>query len=98
MLFRSPIAPLVLAPAVGRPNGIGVAKKAPHPHAAFAWYDFMLTDGQKILQARDFTPTNQKVAKLPDMPLTLVDPTQLLEEGDKWSKLFKEIGLMKPGR
>ena len=63
-----------------------------------SWYDFMLTDGQTILQARDFTPTNQKVAKFPDMPLVIVDPGQLLDEGDKWSKLFKEIGLTKPGR
>ena len=94
----APIAPLVIAPAVGRPNGVGVAKKAPHPHAALLWYDFMLTDAQPMLLARDFTPTNQKVAKLPDMPIALVDPTQLLDEGDKWSKLFKEIGQIRPAR
>ena len=86
------------APAVGRPNGIGVAKKAPHPHAGLLWYEFMLTDGQNILRDRDFTPTNQKVAKLPDMPLVIVDPTQLLDEGDKWSRLFREIGLLRPSR
>ena len=94
----APIAPLVLAPAVGRPNGIGVAKKAPHPHAALLWYDFMLTDAQSILRDRDFTPTNLKVASLPDMEISIVDPTQLLDEGDKWSRLFKEIGLTKPAR
>ncbi len=94
----APVAPWVIVPAVGRPNGIGVARKAPHPNAALLWYDFMLTDGQAILRERDFTPTNQKVQKLPDMALSIVDPTQLLDEGDKWSRLFKEIGLTKPAR
>ena len=94
----APIAPLVIAPAVGRPNGVGVARKAPHPHAALLWYDFMLTDAQVILRDRDFTPANQRVQQLPDIDLRIIDPTQLLDEGDKWSRLFKEIGQLKPAR
>jgi iron(III) transport system substrate-binding protein len=94
----APIAPLTLPPAVGRPNAIAVSRRAPHPATALLYYDFMLSDGQKILLEREFTPTNLKVQPLPSMDLRIVDSVAMLDAGDMWSKLFKEIGALKPGR
>jgi iron(III) transport system substrate-binding protein len=94
----APIAPLSLPPAVGRPNAIAIARQAPHPASALLYYDFMLTEGQKILLERDFTPTNIKVRPLPDMNLRIVDAVAMVDTGDYWSKLFKEIGAIKPSR
>jgi iron(III) transport system substrate-binding protein len=88
----APIDYIVLPPEVARPQGTGMARKAPHPNAAVLFMDFLLSDGQEILAKRDFIPTNVKVKPLPDnMPLTFVDPALLLDQNDKWEKLYKDV-------
>jgi iron(III) transport system substrate-binding protein len=89
---KAPIDYLVLPPEIARAQGTGMAKKAPHPHAAVLFIDFLLSDGQEILGKRDFIPTNLKVKPLPEgMHLKFVDPAKLLDENDKWEKLYKQI-------
>jgi iron(III) transport system substrate-binding protein len=84
----APIDYLVLPPEIARAQGAGMARQAPHPHAAVLFMDFLLSDGQEILAKRDFIPTNIKVKPLPDnMPLKFVDPAALLDQNDKWEKL-----------
>ncbi len=88
----APIDYLVLPPQVARAQGTGMARKAPHPHAAVLFIDFLLSDGQAILAKRDFIPTNLKVKPLPaGMPLKFVDPATLLDQNAKWEKLYKDI-------
>jgi iron(III) transport system substrate-binding protein len=88
----APIDYIVLPPEVARPQGTGMARKAPHPNAAVLFMDFLLSDGQEILAKRDFIPTNVKVKPLPEnMPLIFVDPAVLLDQNDKWEKLYKEV-------
>jgi iron(III) transport system substrate-binding protein len=88
----APIDWFVIQPAFARVNGVGVSRIAPHPHAALLFYDFMLRDAQELLVARDFTPTNTKVKAPPaGMQLEFVDPKVILDEGDKWSKLYNDI-------
>src|SRR5207248_9474127 len=44
----APIDWFTIGNAIARPNGVGVARKAPHPHAAVLFYDFELSEeGQK---------------------------------------------------
>lgn len=93
----APIAPLLIPPAVGRVNGIAALRRPSHPNAALLYYEFMLTDAQKILMDRDFTPTNQRVQPLPaGMQLEFVDSAKLLDEGEKWTKLWKEVTSLRP--
>lgn len=93
----APIAALTIPPAVGRVNGVGAARRPPHPHAALLYYEFMLSDAQHILKDRDFTPTNQKVQALPaGMKLDFVDSAKLLDEDEKWTQIWKEITALKP--
>ncbi len=89
----APIALLGLQPAVARVNGIGVAAKPAHPHAAILFYDFVLgQEGQAILQKREFTPTNRKVEELlKELRVTFSDLPKLLDEKDKWSKIYRDI-------
>jgi len=88
----APIDYLVLPPQIARAQGTGMARKAPHPHAAVLFMDFLLSDAQEILAKRDFIPTNMKVKPLPaSMPLKFVDPATLLDQNDKWEKLYKDI-------
>jgi iron(III) transport system substrate-binding protein len=86
----APIDGVVLPPAVALPTGIAVFAKAPHPYAAALFMDFFLSDGQRILADRGNVPTNRAVQE-PPPGLTFVDVAQFLDQGDKWTKLFKEI-------
>jgi iron(III) transport system substrate-binding protein len=92
----APIEWYVIPPGISRFLGTGVLRRAPHPHAAILFLDFMLSDAQRLLLDRDFMPTNMKVKPL-EMPFKVIDPAQMLDEDDKWSKLFDEI-VVKQGR
>ena len=86
----APLDWYVLPPGLARFLGTGVMRRAPHPHAAVLFLDFMLSDAQQLLLDRDFTPTNMKVKPL-DVPFKVVDPALVLDQGDKWQKLYNEI-------
>ena len=94
----APMDWVALAPTVARPNCVGAARRAPHPHAAVLWQDFELSEGQVILGKRDFIPTSTKVpSTLNKMPLVFADPTITLDHGQKWSRLYEEIFNRKGG-
>jgi ABC-type Fe3+ transport system substrate-binding protein len=86
----APIEWQVLPPGIARFLGTGVLKRAPHPHTAILFFDFMMHDAQELLLGHDFTPTNMKVKPL-DAPFTLIDPAFVLDQGDKWQRHFDEI-------
>jgi iron(III) transport system substrate-binding protein len=89
---------LAVGKAIARPNGIGVARQAPHPHAALLFFDFELgEEGQKILAGRDFVPTNTKVeSAIAKQPLQFVDAAMMLDAGQKWDDLYQQIFVVKP--
>lgn len=84
-----------LQPAFGQPSSVGVANRAPHPHAALLFADFILSkEGQEIIKARNRVPVSLAV----DSPLNkfkyqVIDPTITLDEWDKWSKLWSSLFL-----
>jgi iron(III) transport system substrate-binding protein len=83
----APIDWFVIPPQIGRFQGVGVARRAAHPHAALLFADWLLSDGQVILAKRDILPANLKV----NGPLRFIDPGKSLDERDKWSALYQEI-------
>jgi iron(III) transport system substrate-binding protein len=88
----APVDWFAIAPAIARPNGVGVTKRAPHPNAAVLFFDFMLTDAQPLLLKREFVPTSKKIeTPLNKIPLKFVDPKVILDENEKWTKLYEEI-------
>jgi iron(III) transport system substrate-binding protein len=90
----APIEVLGLPPVVARFQGIGVARRAPHPHAAVLFVDFMLSEAQPLLLKRDFLPANARVnPALAQMDLSFIDPARVLDEHDKWARLYKETFL-----
>ena len=94
----APVEWFAIAPAIGRANGIGVARSAPHPHAAALFVDFLLSpEGQAILQKGGYVPANLRVAdRAQKLPLKFVDPAVILDEDAKWKKLWAEIVLSGP--
>jgi len=89
----APIDWFVFPPAIARPNGVALARRAPHPHAAVLFFDFMLSDAQEILLKRSFTPTSTKhSAALKGVPaLKFVDSKVILDEGEKWTRLYDQL-------
>lgn len=88
----APIDWFVIPPAFARPQSVGLARRAPHPHAAVLFFDFMLTDAQELLAKRDFIPTSKKVSTpLGRVPFKFIDPKVVLDEKEKWTSLYKEI-------
>jgi iron(III) transport system substrate-binding protein len=88
----APIDWFVIEPAIARPNGVGVSNKSSHPNAAMLFYDYLLTDAQKLLVEMDYVPVNTKVeSPVKNIKMTLVDAATALDENDKWTKLFEDI-------
>ena len=88
----APIQWFAIPPAIARPNGVGMLRRAPHPNAAVLFYDFMLSDAQPLLLKRDYVPTSKKVDTiLNKMPIKFADPRVVLDENEKWRKLYEEI-------
>lgn len=88
----APIDWFALDPTIARPNANGVARNAPHPHAALLFQDFELTEGQQILGKRDFIPTSTKIpSNLNKMPLIFANPKTTLDDGQKWNKIYDDI-------
>lgn len=88
----APIDWFVIPPAIAQFRTIGLLRKAPHPHAAMLFYDFMLSsEGQQILSNRYYVSTNNKIdSPLKKMPLKFIDPGLFLDMNDKWIKDYEE--------
>lgn len=89
----APIDWFTIGKAISRPNGIAVARKAPHPHAAVLFYDFELSpEGQRIIASLEFVPASKKIdTPLNRVPMTFVDAKIAIDEYDKWKTLYGQL-------
>jgi iron(III) transport system substrate-binding protein len=89
----APIDWFTIGSAIARPNGIAVARKAPHPHAAVLFYDFELSpEGQQIIANLEFVPTSKKIdTPLNKLPMKFVDAKIAIDEYDKWKSLYRQL-------
>jgi iron(III) transport system substrate-binding protein len=95
MVKGAPVKWKALNPTFGRPNAIGVARKAPHPHAALLFADFMLSkEGQTILKERNRVPSSLSVdTHLNKFAFHMIDPVITLDENEKWEKIWSDLFL-----
>ena len=86
----APIDFVPVQPVVARPQGIGVARNAPHPHAALLFVDYVLSpEGQKLFESMGRVPASTKVkSELNNFAFTVVDPITALDEKDTWEKVW----------
>ncbi|HZZ95213.1 MAG TPA: extracellular solute-binding protein [Usitatibacter sp.] len=93
----APIDFVPVNPVVARPQGLGVAKGAPHPNAALLFADFVLSaEGQKLYESMGRVPASMKVrSELNDFPFVMTDPAHVLDESQKWEKQWDELFLNK---
>ncbi len=87
----APIDWIALSPIIVYTDGIGVTKKAAHPHAAVLFYEFMLSDGQTLMAEMDHVITNRRHAtSLDKFQLKFIDVGAVLDGYARWSQIFDE--------
>lgn len=87
----APIDWFIIPPTIAQFRAMGLLRKAPHPHAAMLFYDFMLSEAQEILSKQYYVPTSNKFnTPLTKLPLTFIDPALSLDLNDKWIKDYEE--------
>lgn len=79
-------------PVIARPQGIGISRTAPHPHAALLFADFMLsTEAQTMLGQRGRGPVNRAVkSETSSLKYVMSDPAAILDESSKWEPLWEK--------
>lgn len=90
-----PIDWVPVEPVVALPQAIGVARHAPHPHAALLFVDYVLSpEGQALFASMGRVPVSLGIkTHLNDFKYTLLDPTATLDESDKWEKAWEGLFL-----
>ncbi len=91
----APVKWKALKPTFGRPNGVAVAKRAQRPYAALLFAHFILSpEGQHLIKERNRVPSSTKVdTQLNKFPYQMIDPALILDEADKWEKIWSELFL-----
>ena len=91
----APIDFVPVQPVVARPQGIGLARSAPHPHAALLFADYVLSpEGQQLLQSLGRVPASTRLkSDLTGFPFTMIDPAIVLDEKDKWEAIWNDLFL-----
>lgn len=88
----APIESLLLEPLIAQPSTIALTKNAKHPAAALLFYDFVITDGQKMFDSWFYVAASKKYPHdLLKKSIKFVDPNVALDMQDKWNKQFDEI-------
>ena len=93
----APVDWAAVEPMIARPQGIGIARQAPHPHAALLFADFMLSrEAQEMMAAMGRTPVHRGVkTETSAMNYVMSDPAVILDENDKWQGLWEKLFLSK---
>ena len=93
----APIDWFVLPPAVVLPSAVAVSRRAPHPHAAALFYDYMLTEGQRFYTEVHRVPANKgydtPVRRLvrERQPVKIVNARKAIDEYEKWQRVYKGL-------
>lgn len=84
-------------PVIARPQGIGIARTAPHPNAALLFADFMLSpEGQNMLGARGRGPVSRAAkSETSSLKYVMSDPGVVLDESSKWEPLWEKLFMNK---
>jgi ABC-type Fe3+ transport system substrate-binding protein len=94
---KAPVDWFVLPPAIVLPSAVAVSRRAPHPHAATLFYDYMLSDGQRFYTEVHRVPANRgydtAVRRLVEekRPVKIIDAREAIDDYDRWQSLYKRI-------
>jgi iron(III) transport system substrate-binding protein len=86
LAWQPPVEPLL-----PRPNGIGFVKGVPHPAAALLFYEWVLSDGQEVLQEQGIDPSREDLLSTGDAELYFVDLQKFTEQQDELEARYEEL-------
>jgi iron(III) transport system substrate-binding protein len=87
----APLDWFVIPPAIARATAEGLARNAPHPHAAVLFFDFLIGEGQQILASRSFVTVSRKIETPVDRSrLEIIDSAAMLDQVRKWQDLYQK--------
>lgn len=87
----APVDYIALAPVIAYTDGVGIARHAPHPHAATLFYDFLLTEGQAIVaQHHAITTHRRDEPTVAAFKPVYIEPAKVLDNYDRWTRLYEE--------
>ena len=94
----APLDWFVIPPVIARPTAEGLARNAPHPHAAVLFFDFLISDeGQQILASRQFVTVSRSIeTPFNKGPLKLIDSAAILNQARKWQELYQKTIIAPP--
>lgn len=80
-------------PGFARPNGVGMMRDAKHPAAAILFYDWLLSDGQKVLVKDGLTPSTKVPGdkSLDGITIEPYDVQGLLSGEKNWSSKYDAL-------
>jgi len=94
---NAPVDWFILPPAIVLPSAVAVSRRAPHPHAAVLFYDYMLTEGQRFYLQVNRVPANKNydsaVRRLVHQrePIKIVNSQEAIDDYDKWQGLYRRL-------
>jgi iron(III) transport system substrate-binding protein len=90
----APIEWAPVQPVIAQPIGIGLARRAPHPHAALLFADFVLSpEAQTLFVSLGRPPASRQVRPLAQFESVTVDPATELDENEKWERIWNALFL-----
>jgi iron(III) transport system substrate-binding protein len=86
-----PIERFQIGEPIGQFQGLGMMKKAPHPHAAVLFFDFMLNEGQEIMSRNHAIATSNAYDQAKKKSIRFIDPVQAIDLNEKRSSVYQDI-------
>jgi iron(III) transport system substrate-binding protein len=94
----APLDWFIIPPLIARPTAAGVARGAPHPHAAVLFFDFLVGEAQPLLASRNFVSPSKKIdSPFTKGPMQLIDSAEMLDQWQKWQDLYQKT-IIAPSR
>jgi iron(III) transport system substrate-binding protein len=89
----APVEWAAVEPVIARPQGVGIARQAPHPNAALLFADFLLSpQAQGMLAAMGRVPVSTAVkSDASALNYVMSDPAVILDESDKWQQTWDRL-------
>jgi iron(III) transport system substrate-binding protein len=87
----APVRWVPLEPVLGNAGQVALAAKAPHPHAALLFVDYLLGDGQQVLADNGYHTASQQVPFKLWIPEQGRTAAQIESDADRWQELFRGI-------
>ena len=92
----APIETHYIQPLFAIMSAVAMSSNAPHPHAAALFYDFVFSEGQKIMSEADYVTSNKKLdSHMRNIQYKVIEPAEFLKQQDKWFKMYDEAIIKK---